>query len=367
MNLSLLAKWRWRILQNESSLWREVVTARYGDCISFSADWSALQFPSNSSNWWKDLSGGDSAEYSPNWVAGCLEKRIGTGQSTRFWLENWIGGSALCDRFLRLYSLSVHKEMMIGELGVESLDCSRLVWRRRLFQWEEERVGQLIDLLREVRLTVEADKWVWLLEEDGSFSVKTAYDKLVMDSLNNNMLSDDKVWVFDKIWSSPAPSKTIAFSWQLLYDRLPSKSNLARRGVAQFLDNQNCMWCTGSPETGGHLLLHCNFAQVVWREVSRWLELNFIIPPNLFILFRCFAETPASMKLRKGLLLIWHSTLWLLWKARNSLIFKDVVKTPTEVFDEILVTTWKWSLHRLNIEPCLLYEWQRQPRYCLMR
>jgi hypothetical protein len=58
-------------------------------------------------------------------------------------------------------------------------------------------------------------------EDDGLFSVKSAYDHLAPELLVSNSLSDDKAWVFEKIWSSPAPSKTIAFSWQLLYDRLP--------------------------------------------------------------------------------------------------------------------------------------------------
>jgi hypothetical protein len=33
------------------------------------------------------------------------------------------------------------------------------------------------------------------------------------------------------VWKSWAPSKVIVFSWQLLLDRIPSRSNLIRRGV----------------------------------------------------------------------------------------------------------------------------------------
>ncbi|MCI39333.1 F-box family protein, partial [Trifolium medium] len=72
--------------------------------------------------------------------------------------------------------------------------------------------------------------------------------------------------VFEKIWLSPAPSKIIVFSWQLLYDRLPSKTNLYRRGVVHDSGNQDCVWCVAKPESGIHLLLHCDFAQIVWRE-----------------------------------------------------------------------------------------------------
>jgi len=30
VNLSLLAKWRWRLLQNEGGLWKEVLVEKYG-------------------------------------------------------------------------------------------------------------------------------------------------------------------------------------------------------------------------------------------------------------------------------------------------------------------------------------------------
>jgi len=39
------------------------------------------------------------------------------------------------------------------------------VWRRRLFAWEEELVGELILLLQNMTLQVNKDdKWLWTLE-----------------------------------------------------------------------------------------------------------------------------------------------------------------------------------------------------------
>jgi hypothetical protein len=50
-----------------------------------------------------------------------------------------------------------------------------LSWRRRLFQWEEECVSQLLASLENVSLTSEDDCWGWKLEVDGVFSVKSTY------------------------------------------------------------------------------------------------------------------------------------------------------------------------------------------------
>ncbi|PNX55553.1 MYB-like transcription factor, partial [Trifolium pratense] len=125
--------------------------------------------------------------------------------------------------------------------------------------------------------------------------------------------------VFKNIWSSPAPSKVITFSWKLLHDRLPSKCNLHRRGVVQNVNNQQCVWCVDNLESGTHLLLHCNFAKTVWME------------------------------------------------ARNEKIFNNLSKAPKEVVEEIKGMPWRWSVHRLKITPCLLYEWQRELGYCFGR
>jgi hypothetical protein len=365
MNWSLLAKWRWRIIQNEQSLWREVIEARYGTQIRYISDWSCIHFPTNSSNWWKDLVGLDNSVTSLNWISDALVKKVGNGVSTRFWEERWIRDLILKEKFPRLFSLSEQKEQLIGELFAELFDRSRLIWRRSLFLWEEELVDQLVAMVREVRFTTERDKWVWKLEDDGVFSVKSSYQYLAAEMANSELVSVEAARVFEKIWTSPAPSKIIAFSWQLLYDRLPSKSNLRNRGVVQFQQNQNCIWCGDCPETGIHLLMHCNFAQEVWRKVCNWLRVELVIPPNFFIFFLCFMEAAVNDKVQKGFLLIWHTTLWLLWKVRNGLIFNNVSKSTKEVFEEVRVTTWKWSIIRLNLSLCLLYEWQQQPCICL--
>jgi hypothetical protein len=344
-----------------------VIADGYGDQIAVNADWTDIHFPSNSSNWWKDLKGIESAAISLNWVTAGLKRSIGNGETTNFWLTNWTGDGALCMMFPRLFSLSEQKEALISEVVGEGFDSSTLLWRRRLFGWEEELVGQLQEMLQEVSLSLDNDKWIWSLEDDGFFSVKSAYLHLASLMSNLTAMSDLKALVFRDLWSSPAPSKIIAFSWQLLYDRLPSKRNLLRRGAGNFLDNYNCGWCVERQESDIHLLLHCCFAQSVWREVCFWLGLNIVIPPNLFILFLCFKDGAGNKKVRKGFLLIWHSTLWFLWKTRNGLIFNSVFKAPKEVVEEIMVTTWRWSVHRLSIAPCLLYEWQRQLRFCLGR
>jgi hypothetical protein len=195
-----------------------VIAARYGDQIAFRADWSDIHFPSNSSSWWKDLRGIESAAISLNWVSGGLNRKIGNGVTTSFWLENWIGGVTLRDKFPRLFSLSNQKEATISEVVGLGFDRGVLSLRRGLFDWEEELVGQLEILLHNVTLSLVSDKWNWSFEDDGVFSVKSAYQYLASVMGNLTAMPAMEALVFKKIWSSPASSKIIAFSWQLLYN-----------------------------------------------------------------------------------------------------------------------------------------------------
>jgi hypothetical protein len=56
-----------------------------------------------------------------------------------------------------------------------------------------------------------------------------------------------------KFWDSPAPSKVIAFFWQLLYDRIPTRINLDYRGVLGPEDPRDCVGCVGMVESSIHL------------------------------------------------------------------------------------------------------------------
>jgi hypothetical protein len=52
VNLSLLMKWRWRLLNlEENSLWKEVLVAKYGEHISSKVAWSGVSRPYFSSSW----------------------------------------------------------------------------------------------------------------------------------------------------------------------------------------------------------------------------------------------------------------------------------------------------------------------------
>jgi hypothetical protein len=103
----------------------------------------------------------------------------------------------------------------------------------------------------------------------------------------------------------------------------------------------------------------------VWGEVFKWLGVSIVIPPSVSSLFEIVKGAARNAKIRNGYVLIWHATIWSLWKARNNAIFKGVSFIPNEIVDSIKVSSWKWSIHRLKVAPCLFYEWLWDPGECL--
>ncbi|KAK2422414.1 hypothetical protein QL285_032949 [Trifolium repens] len=70
---------------------------------------------------------------------------------------------------------------------------------------------------------------------------------------------------------------------------------------------------------------------------------------------------------RKGILMVWHAVVWILWRARNDRIFSGKIVELEEIMDRIKIVSWKWLLAKKDSAPCLFYEWCVDPFDCLAR
>jgi hypothetical protein len=98
----------------------------------------------------------------------------------------------------------------------------------------------------------------------------------------------------------------VVFSWQALLGRLPTRVNLAKRGVISSGGQVNYPCCLEDRETEDHLFLLCPFAWKIWTEVYKWFELVEVLPNiigALFIGFFCCFKKKA------------HNEIVMLWQA----------------------------------------------------
>jgi len=116
VNLSLLAKWKWRLLNDGEALWKEVLLEKYGRVIGDLLVREDYVWPSYVSKWWRDLVRMDGS----NWFNSEITRRVGNGRNTSFWEAEWRGDLAFRYKYPRLFSLSNQKEAKVGDFGVAS-------------------------------------------------------------------------------------------------------------------------------------------------------------------------------------------------------------------------------------------------------
>jgi hypothetical protein len=128
VNISLLAKWRWRLLSNDDSIWKGVIRSKYGGDAIGRVELGGECVPWFSSLWWKDITSIGS-NLDTNWFSHGVEKNIGNGLTTSFWRDRWVGDTTLEERFPRLYSISTQKEDTVATVRGEP---NSLTWN---FRW----------------------------------------------------------------------------------------------------------------------------------------------------------------------------------------------------------------------------------------
>ena len=131
-------------------------------------------------------------------------------------------------------------------------------------------VGNLLDVLRKHRVTLEEDSVFWKEGRGGLFRVKEAY----------SMLASPIVTVFPKsnIWVDRVQTKIAFFAWEAAWGKVLTLDRLQRRGW-QF---PNCCFLYGcEEETINHILIHCTIVRVLWDIIlglfgAQWAFLEFV-------------------------------------------------------------------------------------------
>jgi hypothetical protein len=265
-----------------------------------------------------------------------------------------------------LFSISLVKDASVDEMRGPAVGIDRWCWqwRRNLFDWEQVLLRELQLFAPWVARSEVVDSWFWRPDENGMFSVKSTYSLLGRIFGVNGEFGPNDLKVLKYIWRNPAPSKVIAFSWKLLRNRIPSKVNLAARGILEAGGALDCAFCVGLAEDARHLFMLCNFASGVWSRIFRWLGVVFVMPQNLFTFFESFVAAAINKKAVKGFSLIWHTTIWVIWRARNEVLFSNGARDLVKVVDDIKLLSWRWGLARRSVNICLFYEWCCEPGFC---
>nr|GEY50260.1 RNA-directed DNA polymerase, eukaryota [Tanacetum cinerariifolium] len=183
------------------------------------------------------------------------------------------------------------------------------------------------DILGPIILSNSKDRWIWDMSEDGEFRVKD-----VRNLLDETFLpkSDSHTR-----WVKSIPIKINIFAWKVSLDRLPTHSNLVRRGV--LVSSMSCPIGCAAQEDLGHLLFRCDMASSVSRLVCRWWNLVWIPLYSYQAWFSWFKSIRMPSHSKGVSECVFYITWWSIWNFRNHLLFASKKPRKEVLFDDIVM------------------------------
>ncbi|KAL6350788.1 hypothetical protein AAG906_031374 [Vitis piasezkii] len=124
--------------------------------------------------------------------------------------DKWCGNEVLCQSLCEVWDSSM------GQGGWN------LSLARDLNDWEMEQIGDMLNLLKDFRTSLEEDSVRWRWEGNGVYGAKGAYKILSGSSAG--------VFPYRRIWMEKVPTKVSFFAWEASWGKILTLDKLQRRG-----------------------------------------------------------------------------------------------------------------------------------------
>ncbi|XP_071728387.1 uncharacterized protein [Rutidosis leptorrhynchoides] len=290
-NLALLGKWWWRFKTETNAFWVKIIRSIYGVYGGLVTGSSTSLVPGT---WTNIIMAGKAIELSQVEFSNCFRRSIHDGGSTSFWHDHWISIDKLSNLFPRLYRLESNADVT-GD---------------------------------------GPDRWVWTLDSDGLFRVKSLASSVDTRLLGSNGSS------LCTIHNNIIPKKIEIFAWQTLKKRLPVHLELDKRGID--LDSVRCPLCDDDLESVEHSIIFCKHALDIWDRVYKWWNMGSF---SSFSIQEVLGDDSASYTSKFGMK-VWLAVRWisayLIWKNRNNKVFRGSNWTVPVAFNEIQIRSFEW-------------------------
>ncbi|KAA3451486.1 reverse transcriptase [Gossypium australe] len=252
LNISLLAKQGWRLLNFLNSLVARVFKGKYFP----DTDFLHARLGSSCSFIWHSI-----------WATkGTLEKgllwKVGTGLNISIsqdtWIPDYVNGR-LSTSFVNLQCDKV----------AELIRSNERVWNKELI--DNTFPADVAELILRIPSSMEPheDFLAWSGESTGVFSVRSSYKLLQRLDPTAYALHNIYGDFYRKLWKIEIPSKMKIFIWKLSWNYIASKVNMFNR---RLVNNRLCPRCGGDDETLNHIFHECPVSAEIWRMLPEDLE-----------------------------------------------------------------------------------------------
>nr|GEW57519.1 RNA-directed DNA polymerase, eukaryota [Tanacetum cinerariifolium] len=136
------------------------------------------------------------------------------------------------------------------------------------------------------------------------------------------------------------------FAWHARLDRLPTRSNLVRRGVV--LESSLCPLCGLVLEDIHHVLFRCDTSKLVFYRTCRWWDLYW----HALVSFSNWNASFFAIRLPSRIKLIlegvFYVAWWHLWVYRNQSMFAATPPRRLVIFDDIVSRFFTCEMFQLK-------------------
>jgi hypothetical protein len=155
-----------------------------------------------------------------------------------------------------LFSIASNKEDSIANnLGMVSGSCQwNVCFTRSLNDWEVDELASLYSLLYSCNSDGGGDKICWVHNKKGKFEVRSFYNEIISKA--------SRPFPWKSIWRTKAPPRVAFFVWSAALGKILTLDNLRKKNMVLI---NRCGMCKRDEETVDHLLIHCEWAQVLWN------------------------------------------------------------------------------------------------------
>ncbi|GJT03035.1 RNA-directed DNA polymerase, eukaryota, partial [Tanacetum coccineum] len=317
LNRGLLFKWLWRFYSQKDSLWTKVIKALYGE------DGSLDKVGASAARtcWTTIVQEVKVIQAQGINIHDFIKLKLGNGEDSRFWLDKWYEGGVLKRLFPRVYALELDKNISVSsKLKAPSLVTT---FRRNARSGiEQTQFDSMAEIMKTISLVPRVDRYIWSLENDGSFSVAS-----IRKTLDDNRFQEESL---STRWVKSVPIKVNILAWKVKSNALPTRFNISRRGMD--IDSIDCPICKMGVETTSHVFFQCNVVRQVMRKISSWWNVEYM-EVNSYEEWRSWL---VSTRIRSNIKVIiegiYYGLWWVMWNFRNKILFDT--KIPEKPDDE---------------------------------
>ncbi|GKC84708.1 RNA-directed DNA polymerase, eukaryota, reverse transcriptase zinc-binding domain protein [Tanacetum coccineum] len=314
LNRGLLFKWLWRFYSQKDSLWTKVIKALYGE------DGSLDKVGASAARtcWTTIVQEVKVIQAQGINIHDFIKLKLGNGEDSRFWLDKWYEGGVLKRLFPRVYALELDKNISVSsKLKAPSLVTT---FRRNARSGiEQTQFDSMAEIMKTISLVPRVDRYIWSLENDGSFSVAS-----IRKTLDDNRFQEESL---STRWVKSVPIKVNILAWKVKSNALPTRFNISRRGMD--IDSIDCPICKMGVETTSHVFFQCNVVRQVMRKISSWWNVEYM-EVNSYEEWRSWL---VSTRIRSNIKVIiegiYYGLWWVMWNFRNKILFDT--KIPEKV------------------------------------